>query len=207
MTSRGELVTAAFEQREAIVRGTSSLAGVTGAVPRFHVDGEAESSGEGMARPRRRGGEASGSRVGAERGGGREVGDGHTSNCDARKPTATPVDSVLAMAPGPPVGQGGGEDLHGEGSGRRGRAWNCQRCGGDGGRAGEIVGEVGIVPPRDWRAEPSGRRRRADGRTKESVMRTIESVKDGEKKKSLLIEIEKRSRVEKEKNEIHFGRV
>ena len=106
---------------------------------------------DGMARPRRRGGEASGSRVGAEPGGGREVGDGHTSNCDARKPTATPVDSVLAMAPGPPVGQGGGEDLHGEGSGRRGRAWNCQRCGGDGGRAGEIVGEVGIVPPRDWR--------------------------------------------------------
>ena len=69
---------------------------------------------DGMARPRRRGGEASGSRVGAEPGGGREVGDGHTSNCGARKPTATPVDSVLAMAPGPSVGQGGGEDLHGE---------------------------------------------------------------------------------------------
>ena len=53
MTSRGELVTAAFEQREAIVRGTSSLAGVTGAVPRFRVDGEAASGVEASGLVRR----------------------------------------------------------------------------------------------------------------------------------------------------------
>ena len=73
------------------MRGTSSLAGVTGAVPRFRVDGEAESGGEGMARPRRRGGEASGSRVGAERGGGREVGEGHTSKFELRRCDRTAV--------------------------------------------------------------------------------------------------------------------